>query len=85
MSVALNRKYVTGTPLSENIRKDYPKVSGVLDISPEEFMGESYEVYTVHCKFEDGDDCPVEVSPEGITEVSPRRSPETVMPLPGGE
>lgn len=83
MNATLHRKYVTAVPASENIRKDFPKVSGILDVSPEEFMGENYEVYTVHCKFDDGDDCPVEVQAEGIQEANPRRSPETVMPVGG--
>lgn len=81
----MHRKYVTAVPASEHIRKDFPRVAGVLDVSPEEFMGDEYNVFTVHCKFTDGDDCPIEVQESGIQEASPRRNPETVMPTPGGE
>lgn len=81
----LDRHYVTAVPVSDNIRKDFPRVSGTLIVSPEEFMGDHYNVFTVICKYEDGDECLVEVKEEGIKEASPRRSPETVMPTPGDE
>lgn len=84
-SALLNRRYVTAVPASEEIRKDFPKVAGVLDVEPVEFMGERYNVYTVHCLYEDGDDNPVEVQEDGIQEASERRSPKTVMPIMGGE
>lgn len=80
----LNRRFVTAVPASENIRKDYPRVAGVLDVSDSEFMGETFPVYTVHCLYEDGTDNPVEVQESGIQEANERRSPKTVMTV-GGE
>lgn len=83
-SALLNRRYVTAVPASENIRKDFPKVAGVLDVTESELMGETWNVFTVHCVYEDGTDNPVEVQEDGITEANERRSPKTEMPLPGG-
>ena len=82
---SLDRHYVTAVPLSDNIRKDFPRVSGTLIVSPEEFMGDSYNVFSVVCKYDDGDECLVEVNENGIREANSRRSPETVMPAPGGK
>jgi hypothetical protein len=79
--------YVVATPASENLRKNFPKVSGELEVTPAEFMGEKWNVYTVHCEYEDGSDCPIEVSEDDIQDTHPRRNPVTVfsLPLGGGE
>ncbi|WP_406729477.1 hypothetical protein WJ438_40155 [Streptomyces sp. GD-15H] len=84
-NASLHRRYVTAVPASERLRKEYPRVAGLLDVSDAEFMGEKWHVFTVHCKYKDGDDCPIEVSEEGIEEANPRRDPETVLPLPKSE
>lgn len=77
-----NGDFVTAVPASEEMRSDYPKVTGRLEISDSEFMGEEFHVFTVHAMYADGDDCPVEVQEEGILPVSFRRAKTTTFPLP---
>ncbi|GAA2555074.1 hypothetical protein GCM10010423_65310 [Streptomyces levis] len=78
--------YVVAVPSSEELREKFPKVAGELEVTPAEFMGEKWNVYTVHCEYEDGSDCPIEVDGETTQDTHPRRNPVTVFPLPlGGE
>lgn len=75
----MNGNYVTATPANNLLANDYPKITGILEITPTEFMGESWEVYTVHAVYEDGSDAPVEVDPETVTPASERRTEKTVL------
>lgn len=78
--------YVVAIPASEDLVESFPKVAGELEVTKAEFMGSSWNVHTVHCEYEDGSDCPIEVSEDSITDTHPRRNPVTVFPLPlGGE
>jgi len=78
--------YVVAVPASEELLENFPKVAGELEVTKAEFMGEKWNVYTVHCQYTDGSDCPIEVSGENIQDTHPRRNPVTVFPLPlGGE
>jgi hypothetical protein len=78
--------YVVAKPASEDLREKFPWVAGELEVTKAEFMGKKWNVYTVHCEYEDGSDCPIEVSEENINDTHPRRNPMTVFPLPlGGE
>jgi len=78
--------YVVATPASEELRKNFPKVAGELEVTKAEFMGKEWNVYTVHCEYENGHDCPIDVEEEGIQDTHPRRNPPTIFPLLlGGE
>ncbi|MFE9742946.1 hypothetical protein [Streptomyces sp. NPDC006477] len=77
--------YVSAIPASEELRKSHPRVTGRLEVTTSEFMGEEWPVFTVHALYADGDDCPIEVQEEGMLDASERRVKPTVFPLPGEE
>jgi len=74
--------YVVAIPSSEKLKKDFPKIAGELEVTPAEFMGSKWNVYTVHAEYEDGSDCPIEVEADGIQDTHPRRNPVSVLALP---
>jgi len=74
--------YVVAVPASEDLRKDFPTVAGDLDVTSAEFMGDKWNVYTVHCEYEDGSDCPIEVDGNTVQDTHPRRNPISVLALP---
>lgn len=74
--------YVTGVPASPEMREDFPNVTGSLEISKTEFMGDEWEVFTVKAEYEDGSEAPVEVMEANILPASPRRVEKTTLPNP---
>lgn len=74
--------YVTATQAGEYL-DEVVKVTGRLEVTDSEFMGETWKVYTVHAEYEDGSDCPVEVQEGSIRAVNQRRAPVTQFPNPG--